>query len=97
MEGEDEPYVFCFFTDISANPEIIDYVQTIQTDIKNTLTNMTRYLNRWKKYRSIWKVDKVLGTMMNQNNGVELDKRKEKVQDREANVSIGEGVWLTSP
>lgn len=58
MEGEDEPYVFCFFTDISANPEIIDYVQTIQTDIKNTLTNMTRYLNRWKKYRSIWKVDK---------------------------------------
>lgn len=63
MEGEDEPYVFCFFTDISANPEIIDYVQTIQTDIKNTLTNMTRYLNRWKKYRSIWKVDKVLGTI----------------------------------
>ena len=60
VEGEDEPYVFCFFTDISANPEIIDYVQTIQTDIKNTLTNMTRYLNRWKKYRSIWKVDKVL-------------------------------------
>lgn len=34
---------------------------------------------------------------MNQNNGVELDKRKEEVQDREANVSIGEGVWLTSP
>lgn len=29
---------------------------------------------------------------MNQNNGVELDKRKEKVQDREANVSISEGV-----
>lgn len=29
---------------------------------------------------------------MNQNNGVELDKRKEKVQDREANVSIDEGV-----
>lgn len=63
MEGEDEPYVFCFFTDISANPEIIDYVQTIQTDIKNTLTNMTRYLNRWKKYRSIWKVDKVWTTI----------------------------------
>lgn len=29
---------------------------------------------------------------MNQNNGVELDKRKEEVQDRKANVSIGEGV-----
>ena len=59
VEGEDEPYVFSFFTDISMSPEVIDYVQCIQNNIKNTLTNMTRYLNRWKKYRSIWKVDKV--------------------------------------
>jgi len=59
VQGEDEPYVFSFFTDISINPEVIDFVQAIQNNIKNTLTNMTRYLNRWKKYRSIWKVDKV--------------------------------------
>ncbi|XP_021370512.1 dynein heavy chain 10, axonemal-like isoform X1 [Mizuhopecten yessoensis] len=58
VEGEDEPYVFSFFTDISVSPDVIDYVQGIQNNIKNTLTNMTRYLNRWKKYRSIWKVDK---------------------------------------
>ncbi|XP_060580911.1 dynein axonemal heavy chain 10-like isoform X1 [Ruditapes philippinarum] len=58
VEGEDELYQFTFFTDISVNNETIDTVQTIHYNIKNTLTNMQRYLNRWKKYRSIWKVDK---------------------------------------
>ena len=59
VEKEDELFVFSFFSDISVNPVVIDYVQTIQNNIKSTLTNMTRYLNRWKKYKSIWKVDKV--------------------------------------
>ena len=61
VEGEDEPYVFTFFTDISANPDVIELVQTIQNSIKNTLTSLTRYLIRWKKYRGVWKVDKVGG------------------------------------
>ena len=59
VEGEDELYVFSFFTDISANQEIIELVQTITTNIKSTLTTLTRYLNRWKKYRNIWKSEKV--------------------------------------
>ena len=59
VEGEDEMYQFTFFSDISINPETIDLVQLIHYNIKNTLTNMQHYLNRWKKYRSIWKVDKV--------------------------------------
>ncbi|XP_076453104.1 dynein axonemal heavy chain 10-like [Babylonia areolata] len=58
VEGEDELFVFTFFTDISANQEIIELVQTITANIKNTLTTLTRYLNRWKKYRSIWKSEK---------------------------------------
>jgi dynein heavy chain len=59
VEGEDELFVFSFFSDISANPEIIEMVQTITNNIKNTLTTLTRYLNRWKKYRNIWKSEKV--------------------------------------
>ena len=27
--------------------------------MKNTLTSLTRYLTKWKKYRGVWKVDKV--------------------------------------
>ncbi len=59
IPGEDEPYLFSFFTDISANSEVIELVQTIQNNMKATLTSLTRYLTRWKKYRHIWKVDKV--------------------------------------
>jgi len=58
IPGEDEPYVFSFFTDISANPDVISLVQTIQNNMKNTLTSLTRYLTRWKKYRKVWNVDK---------------------------------------
>ena len=62
VEGEDELFVFSFFTDISQNPEIIEMVQNITGNIKNTLTTLTRYLNRWKKYRNIWKSEKVRNT-----------------------------------
>ena len=44
---------------VSANPDIIILVQTIQNNMKNTLTALTRYLTRWKKFRGIWKADKV--------------------------------------
>ena len=59
MEGEDDLFVFSFFTDIAMNPDIIELVQRVQNDIKQTLTTLQRYLTRWKKYRGIWKVDKV--------------------------------------
>ena len=59
MPNEDEPYLFTFFNDVSANPDIIILVQTIQNNMKNTLTALTRYLTRWKKFRGIWKADKV--------------------------------------
>ncbi|XP_052801261.1 dynein axonemal heavy chain 10-like isoform X3 [Mya arenaria] len=58
VEGEDELYQFTFFQDISVNSDTIELVQTIHFNIKSTLTSMQRYLNRWKKFRSIWKVDK---------------------------------------
>jgi dynein heavy chain len=56
---EDEPFVFSFFTDVTANPDIIAIIHTIQHSVKDTINNLTRYLLRWKRYRSIWKVDKV--------------------------------------
>ncbi|XP_059165934.1 dynein axonemal heavy chain 10-like isoform X2 [Physella acuta] len=58
VEGEDELFVFSFFLDIAMDQNIIDLIQKIQNDIKGSLTNVRRYLTRWKKYRSVWKVDK---------------------------------------
>ncbi|PVD32839.1 hypothetical protein C0Q70_08286 [Pomacea canaliculata] len=58
VEGEDELFVFSFFADIAVNTDILELVQTVTANIKNTLTMLTRYLNRWKKYRNIWKSEK---------------------------------------
>ncbi|EDO35852.1 predicted protein [Nematostella vectensis] len=57
-EGEDEPVVFSFFTDISASPAIIELVTTVSKSVQNTLGTLNKYLNRWKRYRLLWKLDK---------------------------------------
>lgn len=46
VDGEDEPYIFSFFSDISADPAVIELVQTTSTSMQKSLTNLTKYLNR---------------------------------------------------
>jgi dynein heavy chain len=58
-EGEDEPVVFSFFTDIASNQAIIELVTTVTKSVQNTLGSLNKYLNRWKRYRLLWKLDKV--------------------------------------
>nr|XP_054773560.1 dynein axonemal heavy chain 10-like [Lytechinus pictus] len=60
VDGEDEPYIFSFFSDISADPAVIELVQTSSTTMQKSLTNLTKYLNRWKRYRPLWKLDKTI-------------------------------------
>ncbi|XP_069475795.1 dynein axonemal heavy chain 10 [Ambystoma mexicanum] len=55
---EDELVIFSFFTDISQNPHIIDQAITISQNMHKLLTSLTKYLNRWKRYRPLWKLDK---------------------------------------
>ncbi|MGH0114673.1 UNVERIFIED_CONTAM: hypothetical protein FKN15_033990 [Acipenser sinensis] len=59
-EGEDEPVIFSFFTDISQNPQIIEQAVTISQSIHKLLSSVAKYLNRWKRYRPLWKLDKAI-------------------------------------
>ena len=59
-EGEDEPVVFSFFSDIAHNSTIIELVQNISKTVQNTLGSLNKYLSRWKRYRVLWKLDKVM-------------------------------------
>ena len=59
IESEDEPFVVSYFSDIATNSDIVSQVINIQRNIKNTLNSLTRYLMRWKRFRIIWKSDKV--------------------------------------
>ena len=58
-EGEDEPVVLSFFSDISANQSIIDLVTTISKGVQSSLGMLNKYLIRYRKYRRLWKLDKV--------------------------------------
>ncbi|XP_071826175.1 dynein axonemal heavy chain 10-like isoform X2 [Apostichopus japonicus] len=60
VEGEDEPIIFSFFSDISVDPFIIEFVNTSSNYMQKTLTNLTKYLSRWKRYRPLWKLDKTI-------------------------------------
>ncbi|XP_047141246.1 dynein axonemal heavy chain 10 isoform X1 [Hydra vulgaris] len=57
---EDEPFVFSFFSDISAHPQVVDLVSQISKTLQVTLGGLNKYLNKWKKYRKLWSLDKVM-------------------------------------
>jgi len=59
IDSEDEPFVFSYFPDISANPDVVSLALQIQNGVRSTISSLTRYLMRWKRYRTIWKSDKV--------------------------------------
>ena len=58
-EGEDEPILFSFFSDIAHNSTIIELVQNISKTVQTTLGSLNKFLSRWKRYRVLWKLDKV--------------------------------------
>uniref|UniRef100_A0A8D2LCC4 Dynein axonemal heavy chain 10 n=1 Tax=Varanus komodoensis TaxID=61221 RepID=A0A8D2LCC4_VARKO len=58
--GDDEPVIFSFYSDISQNPLIIEQAILITQNMHKLLGNLTKYLNRWKRYRPLWKLDKAI-------------------------------------
>ncbi|GCC39259.1 hypothetical protein chiPu_0022938, partial [Chiloscyllium punctatum] len=58
IEGDDEPIIFSFYSDISQYPQIIDQAVSTSQNLQKLLGSLSKYLNRWKKYRSLWKMDK---------------------------------------
>ena len=59
-DGEDEPVVFSFFSDIANDATVIELVQNISKTVQSTLGSLNKFLSRWKRYRVLWKLDKVL-------------------------------------
>jgi len=59
LDGENEPVVFSYFLDISTNPDVVELVMQTQNRVRAAISGLTRYLMRWKRFRTIWKSDKV--------------------------------------
>ncbi|TPX37396.1 hypothetical protein SeMB42_g06902, partial [Synchytrium endobioticum] len=58
--GEDEEaVVFSFHPDVMASTHIGNAVNQLNQDIQRTFGGLGRWLDTWRKYRPLWKVDKV--------------------------------------
>ncbi|XP_049721902.1 dynein axonemal heavy chain 10 isoform X2 [Elephas maximus indicus] len=61
QKGEEEELVIIsFFNDISMNPQIIEHAVMIPQNIHRILINLMKYLQKWKRYRPLWKLDKAI-------------------------------------
>jgi dynein heavy chain len=58
-EGQDEAYLYTYFPDVVNRPEMRDLASQIHSSVQKTVQNMKRSLIRFKKYKTLWKADKV--------------------------------------
>lgn len=65
VSEDEEPFVFSFYQDVMANPQMVQMMMHLNQSIVRSFGNLTKWLDMWRKYRPLWKVDKVrmaLGT-----------------------------------
>lgn len=58
-EGQDEAYLYTFYSDVASRPEMRELAQQIQYNVQKTIQSMKKYLVKFKKYKNLWKSDKV--------------------------------------
>ncbi|NXE72085.1 DYH10 protein, partial [Cochlearius cochlearius] len=55
---EDEVITFSFYNDIYQNPLITEQAVLITQNVHKLLASLSKYLNQWKRYHLLWKLDK---------------------------------------
>eukprot|EP00960_Hanusia_phi_P039624 753955-Hanusia_phi.AAC.6 len=55
---EEEPVIYSFYSDISADPTIIKMMLTLNQSVQKAFANLKRFLEKWKRYSGLWKHDK---------------------------------------
>ncbi|EPY85817.1 hypothetical protein CB1_000348015 [Camelus ferus] len=61
QKGEEEELVIIsFYSDISQDPQIIEQAVMIPQNVHRILVNLMKYLQKWKRYRPLWKLDKAI-------------------------------------
>ena len=55
----DEPVIFSYFTDVSNHIKILEHAQSVQETIKQGIGSLVRQAHYWKRYRALWKMQRV--------------------------------------
>ena len=64
VPGQDEPYVFSFFTDVVLHPDVNEIGGIVRDKVMIGINDIMTYTNRWKKYRQLWRLQRVSGVVM---------------------------------
>ncbi|XP_055003053.1 dynein axonemal heavy chain 10 [Sorex araneus] len=57
---EEEVTVFSFYHDICQNPQVIQQAVMVPQNVHRILVSLMKYLQKWKRYRPLWKLDKAI-------------------------------------
>ncbi|KAJ3134855.1 Dynein heavy chain 10, axonemal [Physocladia obscura] len=60
IDDDQDPIIFSFHSDIVCNVAVIAMVSQLNNTVSKTFVNLNRWLDTWRKYRPLWKVDKVV-------------------------------------
>nr|KAJ3423035.1 Dynein heavy chain 10, axonemal [Polyrhizophydium stewartii] len=60
VSDDEEPYVFSFHSDLVVNQSVIALVNSVNQTINKTFSDLHKWIDTWRKYRPLWKVDKVV-------------------------------------
>ncbi|KFP31699.1 Dynein heavy chain 10, axonemal, partial [Colius striatus] len=55
---EEEAFTFSFYSDICHNPLVKHQAVLISQNVHKLLASLSMYLNQWKRYHLLWKLDK---------------------------------------
>lgn len=57
---EEDPVIFSFHSDILNNQTMVAAITQLNSTITKAFGNLSKWLDYWRKYRPLWKVDKVV-------------------------------------
>lgn len=56
---DEEPVIFNFYADISFNPQVLKTMFILNEGVERSFQKIAKYLEMWKRYKPLWKMDKV--------------------------------------
>jgi dynein heavy chain, axonemal len=60
IADDSEMFSFTFFNDLSANGNVISLINAINNALAKTFQKVNDWVDVWRKYRPLWKVDKLV-------------------------------------
>ena len=62
IPGQDQPITYTFYTDVIQHPDVNDVGGAVKEAIYGGIGNIMNHVGLWKRYRLLWRVQRVTPT-----------------------------------